>query len=372
MEIRNRQHMKKYFLRKHTYHLLVLLFVFITGNGQPKQKTHGSDTASQISENIHSIMQDKTGNYWFGTDGDGVCRYNGKSFTYFTVTDGLCSNFVRTIQEDNTGNIWFGTRDGVCRYDGKSFITFTDKEDLSKIGSLGNVWQNVHIPRSGLWFGTGDGAYRYDGKSFTFMPLPIADADIKLRQSQPAFIQTAYSVYCIFEDKTGNIWFGTEQRGVCRFDGKSFTWFTEKDLDKAAVRCIYQDKTGDLWFVNNGAGVCRYDGKSVTNFTEEKGLGNKDFPRTLKSKIGTLARVFTMTEDNAGNIWFGTVDAGAWRYDSKSLTNFTNKDGITSNTIWTIYKDNAGDLWFGTGGGGVCKFDGRSFTNFTKDKHGRR
>ena len=338
--------MKKDYLHKQTYPLL-LLFIFITSCngqdktqlpknsvsesktipvGQPQNNTPGADIALQIGKCIRCIFQDITGNFWFGTDGDGVCRYDGKTFTYFTVKEGLCSNVVWTIQEDKTGNPWFGTPDGVCRYDGKSFTTFTDKEGLRK-RDVGSSFENK--PEN-LWFGTRDGSYRYDGTSFTYLPLPLDDVDTKLRQAQPGFNLTAYSVYSILEDKTGNIWFGTEQRGVYR-----------------------------------------YDGKSLTNFTEEKGLSNHDFVRTLRGKPGNLARVWTIAEDKTGNLWFGTIDAGAWRYDGQSLTNFTIKDGLSSNAIWTIYKDRTGNLWFGTDGGGVCKYDGKSFINFTKNGPGK-
>ncbi len=131
---------------------------------------------------------------------------------------------------------------------------------------------------------------------------------------------------------------------------------------------MFQDKSGNLWFGNNGGGLYRYDGKSLINFTEEKGLGNSEFIKGLKmtDQPGTLARVWTIAEDKAGNLWFGTIDAGAWRYDGKTLTNFTMKDGLTSNAICTIYKDKTGTLWFGTHTGGVCKFNGKSFINFRR------
>jgi len=110
--------------------------------------TSGSDTALQTSKHIRSILQDKTGNFWFGTDGDGACRYDGNSLTCFTEKEGLCSNFVRTSLEDKAGNIWFGTRDGVCRYDGKSFANLTDKEGQAYSGKV-----RQSEPEN-LWFGT--------------------------------------------------------------------------------------------------------------------------------------------------------------------------------------------------------------------------
>jgi hypothetical protein len=33
------------------------------------------------------MIEDKKGNLWFG--GDGLCRYDGKTFTRFTAKDGL-------------------------------------------------------------------------------------------------------------------------------------------------------------------------------------------------------------------------------------------------------------------------------------------
>lgn len=87
------------------------------------------NTVSQLGKNIRSILQDRNGNYWFGSDGEGVYRYDGKTLIQFTFKDGLPNNQVRTIQEDKSGNIWFVTGEGICHYDGKSFTTFTDTKE---------------------------------------------------------------------------------------------------------------------------------------------------------------------------------------------------------------------------------------------------
>ena len=83
-----------------------------------------SDTASQISEYVIEVFEDTKGNLWFETMSDGAARYDGKVFTHFTTQDGLCNNDVGSILEDKNGNIWFGTEGGVCRYDGQSFNYF--------------------------------------------------------------------------------------------------------------------------------------------------------------------------------------------------------------------------------------------------------
>jgi ligand-binding sensor domain-containing protein len=317
-----------------------------------------ADSASEPGKHIPGMLRDKAGNYWFAIVGNGVCRYDGKSYTRLTTMDGLANDFVRSILEDNDGNLWFGSdAAGVCRYDGRSFVNYTDNNSGHRDNS--SALCGIKDKKGTLWFGTGGGAYRYNGKAFDYMALPLDEAD-KARQDQAGFNLFPYEVYCMLADTKGNLWFGTAARGVCCYNGIFFTWYRDKSLNRTAVRCIFEDKDGTLWFGCNGTGVFRYDGKSLTNFTEEKGLGNSDFINNINAagKPGTLARIWTIAEDKTGNIWFGTIDAGAWRYDGKTLTNFTMKDGLTSNVIETIVKDKDGTLWFGTDGGGVCKFGG--------------
>jgi ligand-binding sensor domain-containing protein len=369
--------------------LLPVLAVFISCNGQnsaienvkhtatkeasakdTKQATDlnkfKANTTTEIGRDVLTIFQDKNYNYWFGTN-DGAYCYDGKNLVRFTHKDGLAQDQIQTIQEDNAGNIWFGTGGfGVSRFDGQLFTTFTNDNKLSAIIDSHKDWKTPIIKGTdNLWFYAGGGAYHYDGSSLTYLPFPETEADSKNSSNQIG----AYAVYCTLKDSNGNIWFGTQAMGVCCYNGKSFTWFTEKGLSPPAVRALFEDRNGTMWFGNNGAGLFRYDGKTLSNFTEEKGLGNPEFWSELKVSgkpgPGTLARVWTINEDNSGNLWIGTIDAGVWRYDGKNLTNFTTRDGLTTDAVTTIYKDKNGELWFGTNGGGVCKFNGTSFKEFT-------
>lgn len=179
-----------------------------------------------------------------------------------------------------------------------------------------------------------------------------------------------YGIYSTLIDEGGQVWFGTQSQGVCQYNGKTYSYLTEKDLAGPAVRAIYQDQSGHLWFGNNGGGLYRYDGKNLRNITAEYGLGNPDFLKgNFTGKPGTLARVWAINEDREGHLWIGTVDAGVWRYDGKQLTNFTTKDGLASNSISTIFKDAQGELWFITSGnstgGSIYKFNGKIFKEIT-------
>ncbi|MBK8846489.1 MAG: hypothetical protein IPO27_08110 [Bacteroidetes bacterium] len=98
---------------------------------------------------INCSYCDKQGNVWFGTDGGGVSRYDGKSFTNFTTSNGLANNAVVKITEDTKGAIWFLTNGGgICSYNGISFTIYSEpwqgviKDDLKTIycDQQGTIW----------------------------------------------------------------------------------------------------------------------------------------------------------------------------------------------------------------------------------------
>ena len=102
----------------------------VTSTGQPKLLiTQGSDK----HDNVHAMLQDKTGDLWFASTGAGVYRYDGTSFTQDTQRDGLRSNTVYAILDDTRGNIWFGTNRGLSRYDGKTLSAFPSQWTMTQI-----------------------------------------------------------------------------------------------------------------------------------------------------------------------------------------------------------------------------------------------
>lgn len=366
---------KKIYLKVFLTQFLVITFLLLCWNySQGQVQSNKSDlgatkpysatqfnglkaTGNSIDQNIRSIFQDSKGNYWFGTNGAGVFRYDSKTLTQFTVKDGLADNQVIHIQEDVEGTLWFGSGTfGITKFDGTKFTPQTNKVNIT------NGTKSEWISKdTDLWFYGGNGVFRYSNPSLDYLPFAPSSST---SQNNSPFSLSRYGVYCLLKDRNGNIWFGTQAEGVCKYDGISLTWFKDKGLAGPAVLGLFEDSKGNLWFGNNGAGLFRYDGKDLTNFTEEKGLNNEDFLASSKPGLGTMARVYAINEDTHGNIWIGTVDAGVWKYDGNSLTNYTTSDGLTSNAVNTIYKDRNGELWFGTDANGICKFNGTAFVEF--------
>ena len=59
------------------------------------------------------------------SEGYGVYRYDGKSFTNYSEEEGLGVRAVQTIYEDREGRFWVGGGGGLYRFDGHSFINVT-------------------------------------------------------------------------------------------------------------------------------------------------------------------------------------------------------------------------------------------------------
>ncbi len=311
-----------------------------------------------FTSGVSSILHDSKGNYWFGSHQEGLCLFDGKTFTYFKVEDGLSNNEIRTIQEDNKGTIWLGTGNGISSYKNKEITNHNLRNSLT--GFQLKKESNWKLTKHDLWFNSGNefGVYRYDGQELTYLALPKAE----LINSNNTYAFTGYT-----RGKDNQIWIAT-YAGVFGYNGKSFTIINDKSLGLKYetgylhVRSILEDSKGNLWIGNNGIGVLLNHGDSTINFSEKNGLIHfASSRRGDKSPKGTLEHVFAIEEDSHGNIWFGDRDTGTWKYDGKTMTNYTKEDGLPSDFVLTIHSDRKGDLWFGTIEEGVYKFNGNTF-----------
>ncbi len=216
--------------------------------------------------------------------------------------------------------------------------------------------------KENLWFGTNNGAARYDGKALTY--LTTKDGLI------------GNFVTSFAEDREGTMWFGTHS-GLSKYDGKKFTNFTDKDgLVNNRVSELLIDKTGNIW-VGTWEGVSKLNGTTFSNFPIPKpDVTLLQYQLTMKDWITEII------EDKQGNIWFGRDGYGACKYDGKSFTHYTKKNGLASTSIQVIREDKQGNLWFGsgvvemgnpnqnerTGDGGLSRFDGKTFIQFPEIK----
>jgi len=352
-------------LTKKSY-LLIWLNLFISCNSQI-QNNPRTQSKAEIKNNLQlsftsgvlSIFEDSKGNFWFGSDDEGVCLFDGKSFRYFTVNDGLSDNQVRRIQEDDKGNIWFGTGNGVSSYNGINITNHTKKELFTTFDELPNEWAKS---KNDLWFNVRNstGVYRYDGQAIKYLEFP----EVKQRSS----LNKVYYVTDFSKGKNNQIWMATYS-GIFGYNGYTFKILTDESIGTnyqtgyLHIRSILEDSKGNLWIGNNGIGVLLYDGDTTINFSKSEGLisENSLLRGNYYSPPGSLEHVFTIEEDKDGNIWFGDRDTGAWKYDRKSMTNYVIDEALKKKMIYDIYQDKNGNLLFGMTNGAVYIFKENSF-----------
>ncbi|WP_236641989.1 two-component regulator propeller domain-containing protein [Dokdonia sinensis] len=63
-------------------------------------------------------------------------------------------------------------------------------------------------------------------------------------------------------------------------------------------------------------------------------------------------------------MWFATYRDGVWKYDGIKITQYSIKEKSKQIALFSIYKDNKGDLWLGTHENGAYKFNGTTFEKF--------
>ena len=81
---------------------------------------------------------------------------------------------------------------------------------------------------------------------------------------------TESEIYSVLEDREGHIWICATGHGVYRFDGSTFTSFTQTQPERPdfsfGCNSIYEDRKGRLWFGFAG-GLYRLEGETFVNVT---------------------------------------------------------------------------------------------------------
>ncbi|MCE5248904.1 T9SS type A sorting domain-containing protein [bacterium] len=300
--------------------IAVCLFaISAAGDERLKQFT----TADGLPANeVRAIAEDANGALWFGTDGGGVARYDGASWTVYGEKDGLVNNEARELAFDKDGVLWVGTPRGVSSFDGVKWNTYTTENS----GLASNYVISLAVDaKNNKWFGTIDkGVSIFDGSSWK--TLTEKDGLAGNRVSAITF------------DINSNIWLGTHN-GLSRYDGAAWKTFTKgKDgLGCDVILSLAFDKQGILW-CGTGDGVSSFDGTTWTVYSA----------RTRHNILDDRS-IFSVSVDENDVKWFGSI-IGIWRYDGETWQSYSRREsGLEKDTyVRAILTDNTGKKWIGT------------------------
>lgn len=358
-----------------------------------------------VSNNVTSIAIDSAGNKWISTWGAGVNCFNDTTWRlYNSSNSGLKMDYVFCSSVDRSGNKWFGTFDGLSKFDGNSWLNiqsnglkdnvinqievdsennkwFTSDYGFSELngsnwtnfsvdngllGKISNGWSFAIDSVGNKWFGNCYGVSEYNGSTWTYYNThnsPLTDSLIRQ----------------IKVDRYNNLWFGTQQGGLFKFDGQHWGHYLTGYRVNAIV---FGNQNNDVW-VGTSLGLYRINGNNVTSFISPFDnnihalaidiygavwVGTDDDISKFDGTTWTHyqnpylqnSSVNTIEIDNDGNKWIGTWD-GAYVFDDYEWTayNYSSSAGLYNGffnlktagsnlVIFSIKKDKSGDIWFGT------------------------
>jgi signal transduction histidine kinase/DNA-binding response OmpR family regulator/streptogramin lyase len=153
-------------------------------------------------------------------------------------------------------------------------------------------------------------------------------------------------IVSLWIDHKGILWIGTYLGGLCSFDGKQFTHYRHNDKDPSSladdnVWDVFEDQDQQLWIGTLNGGLDRFN-RETKQFEHYKS-GQGGLPSNTISAI---------LQDRKSNLWIGTGNGIAiFKRNKKTplIYQHTNdKNSLSSNSITCLLEDSKGRVWIGS------------------------
>lgn len=274
-----------------------------------------TNTSTLKDGNIQPVFFDSHKQFWFHTNELGVYKFNTQTneLKYFFVKaeDVAVSAFppFAWIQEDIHGQIWVHPKGGgFSRYNiEKDLLEPFYDQNASPGGRFSNILHSLYSDKQGnLWFST-----RSHGlEKVTFENIHFNAVNVNLNTNSP----TANDVRAVFQDNENRIWVSTKDRHLTIYD-ESYNRLgylnndgavSEKGFFNGVIYCMMQDKEGNIWLGTKGDGLYKVS-KTANELRFKIEQFTKD-PNDIYSISEDV--IYNIFQDSKGNIWVGTYGNG--------------------------------------------------------------
>lgn len=362
---------------------ILLPFSSIFASSQEYGKfEHFSTSDGLISDRIYSIACDTNGFLWLATD-YGFDRFDGKEFKHHLKADYPALSredvLISFVGDDN--NVYLGGYYGL--------LAEYDQEGDSIINQMPPIYKTTKYEET-------EGFYKSeDGRTFALTTGGIFPYDpaTKTFTSDAAIYQNTKDTYIksMYIDKFGRYWVGSldkyyvyDKEGKlivacdppadgCGFISNILPINDHQILVTAQTRemwifditdtigkptifhapfgntiKILKDKNDRYWFATDGFGLW---------YTDEEITPNVKFHNIVpyNSQGTEIRKIYSMSTDLEGNLWFGTRNSGIWCYRGNEMTSiaFSKNYGFPKVACTAIAEDKKGNLIICSDGCGI-------------------
>jgi signal transduction histidine kinase/ligand-binding sensor domain-containing protein len=284
---------------------------------------------------FQSISQDPDGSVWVATrrgSDQPFCHVTERSVRCFGKNDGIPISRVNAVLADGKGGFWLGGSMALVHWHGGVSETYSIRAPKS---SGGDIMGLALAPDGSLWVGMGEG----EGPGLAQLKEGVVKPFVT-----PTFDGSKLSVTSLIFDHEGNLWIGTDAKGLFRIYGNTVEHYTHTEgLSGDSVWALFEDREGIVW-AGSTSGIDSFRDPDIVTFSALEGLGKDLAAGILASRDGT--------------IW--VANAGSLdRIKNGTVSSIRRSDGLPGDQVAAMLEDHAGNMWVGVDDGLYLFKDGR-------------
>jgi ligand-binding sensor domain-containing protein/DNA-binding CsgD family transcriptional regulator len=310
-----------------------------------------STDSTFLGKNIQSLAENKQGDLYIGTRGDGLIVKSGRTGKFGTIGNkeldqALSRGWIKHLMIDNLERLWISTlENGLWVYDqkGKTFDKFTKENSALNSNQISSTVQDTE---GNIWIASSsDKLFWVERNTLNVKEFEVPNVN---------FFGFRKTLYC---DSGGRIWLGTEGHGLYLIDPKNNTarlYSMQNGLSSNTISHLLEWQKNKLLIATDGGGlnILDIENQKIEVYKSQQG----------KFPLNTNA-LYHLNIDNDRNLWISTYNGGVNISKSNKMTFETYQfeeqtpEIKSIKSVLSIAKSYTNNLWIGTDGDGVYEFD---------------